>query len=839
MDEDQNNIDINSLFARVAEAESIAQSALDMVDGLEKTVKANELRNNTLTELVDDQVATIESLKESLTTNTQTISENQKSITELSAEVESEKQERKLLFDLQEDRRFKDQDTLQKQQRSQQISGGGTTGARGGAGGAAGAGGAGGAAGGGGAGGGIGGGLARGLSGVALGTALGATGVAGGGKRGPLGFLGGTLDFLTGGVTDADRMGGDPNFIGKMFGGGLDILTGQKFDFDQQGDSVIAAGANPLFALSGLQLLNPKVRKRMKELKEEGLTGNEALREAKLQIQMESKFNEQEEGSFKNKKERRKEKNNKFEMKKEKVFNEEKEESKDKGLFGGLFNFGKKEKKISQPEESIKSDLTTITFDGKTVPRGLSGPMETFGGKGGSTYEDEEDVKPEKKKGLFGGLLGFNKGGEVEDNDKDTSNNDEDSVPALLTPGEFVIKKDAVQNIGVETLQGINDAAGKSTFTPFFLSKNRNEKGDLTTYSKFGEKSEEVIESADGSYKSSTITDMTGGGFDEISTETYKKTETDAEGNVITFAEESKMREKISAIGVSDLIEHQDQLLGEIHKLKGYENVTIEQIINGTSGMPQEKLLPILLRSDAQKATSDKQEQAINLDLEEGTDQSLQGTTGYRRGQLSPEELITASTELTDKTQTKIKKSSDPSNLEFDALSESINANVQRFSEGGLVGESTQTNIKEIAEKIKPKLQKMAESLRMDENHNVDFTSILGKDKGEKMNQTFSGFIGIIKNDVIPIVETLKSNSKIQPSSEDTRENEFGDELMEPLEDDEPFVVPEMIQEEEEPAPPPIESLLPVPDALPAELSETENFMPFIQLIKNRSIQVM
>ena len=62
---------------------------------------------------------------------------------------------------------------------------------------------------------------------------------------------------------------------------------------------------------------------------------------------------------------------------------------------------------------------------------------------------------------------------------------------------------------------------------------------------------------------------------------------------------------------------------------------------------------------------------------------------------------------------------------------------------------------------------------------------------------------------------------------------------MEPLEDDEPFVVPEMIQGEEEPAPQPIESLLPVPDALPAELSETENFMPFIQLIKNRSIQVM
>ena len=86
-----------------------------------------------------------------------------------------------------------------------------------------------------------------------------------------------------------------------------------------------------------------------------------------------------------------------------------------------------------------------------------------------------KNLKGEKKKGLFEGLfnfskkkkvddddvVGFNKGGEVEDNDKDTSNNDEDSVPALLTPGEFVIKKDAVEKVGVETLEGINASFGK------------------------------------------------------------------------------------------------------------------------------------------------------------------------------------------------------------------------------------------------------------------------------------------------------------------------------------------------------------------------------------------
>ena len=35
--------------------------------------------------------------------------------------------------------------------------------------------------------------------------------------------------------------------------------------------------------------------------------------------------------------------------------------------------------------------------------------------------------------------------------------------------------------------------------------------------------------------------------------------------------------------------------------------------------------------------------------------QSLQGTMGYRMGQINPDQLITASTKLTDKTQTKIK----------------------------------------------------------------------------------------------------------------------------------------------------------------------------------------
>ncbi len=48
----------------------------------------------------------------------------------------------------------------------------------------------------------------------------------------------------------------------------------------------------------------------------------------------------------------------------------------------------------------------------------------------------------------------FNKGGQV------PGQGDKDTVPAMLTPGEFVLTKDAVQQYGVDTLEGMNAAAG-------------------------------------------------------------------------------------------------------------------------------------------------------------------------------------------------------------------------------------------------------------------------------------------------------------------------------------------------------------------------------------------
>ena len=58
--------------------------------------------------------------------------------------------------------------------------------------------------------------------------------------------------------------------------------------------------------------------------------------------------------------------------------------------------------------------------------------------------KSEPNQPKKKKKNIFG----FNQGGEV------------DSVPAMLTPGEFVVTKDAVNKVGVDTLKGLNASVG-------------------------------------------------------------------------------------------------------------------------------------------------------------------------------------------------------------------------------------------------------------------------------------------------------------------------------------------------------------------------------------------
>ena len=333
-------------------------------------------------------------------------------------------------------------------------------------------------------------------------------------------------------------------------------------------------------------------------------------------------------------------------------------------------------------------------------------------------YEDRKNkealglnVKKEKEVDPTGGdptdlrnigkLFGFNQGGPVFDNDNDTSNNDVDSVPAVLTPGEFVVTKDAVEKVGVDTLEGLNASVGATNKPSFLGSIGKDVEGNLEKIIKFGDRTEYEQTSSDGSYTMRNVTDMSGGGLDEITTTSYNKTFTDEDGTVTTLEEKKVLRERISAIGVPDLIEHKDQLLGEIHKLKGFENVTIDQVITSTTGIPIDKLLNILLKSDAQKATSEKEDKAFKEDLKargikpgEGFNisandeiaKSLRGTMGYRMGQIIPDTLVTTTTNFREESKQDTKIGFEPkTDPLFDNLSASINESVRGFSQGGLV----------------------------------------------------------------------------------------------------------------------------------------------------------
>tara|TARA_B100001094_G_scaffold273731_1_gene280287 strand:+ start:1699 stop:2739 length:1041 start_codon:yes stop_codon:yes gene_type:complete len=100
--------------------------------------------------------------------------------------------------------------------------------------------------------------------------------------------------------------------------------------------------------------------------------------------------------------------------------------------------------KAGDKTNTIKGDLTTITVDGKKYPRGLSGPNETFGGKGGSTYPE---IKRENN------LTQYDRGGEI----KSTVNK--------LTPDNInkVNKVNKISDISTLNIPTDDDLPGTTT----------------------------------------------------------------------------------------------------------------------------------------------------------------------------------------------------------------------------------------------------------------------------------------------------------------------------------------------------------------------------------------
>ena len=192
----------------------------------------------------------------------------------------------------------------------------------------------------------------------------------------------------------------------------------------------------------------------------------------------------------------------------------------------------------------------------------------------------------------------------------------------------------------------------------FEFSIGRDEEtGNIIKESFFGDT--ETIEetSDDGSFYSREETTVKGAGF---TTKFFERSSEDG------LKEKQTLTERALSIGVPDIIEHQDQLLGEIHKIDGFENVTIDDVLSGTTGLPRDQLFNILFNSDASMATGEKMDS---------------NTGGYGEGQVEPDQLVMGSSSFTSETQEKynsgdLVKADAKETKSFSDLANSINQSV-------------------------------------------------------------------------------------------------------------------------------------------------------------------
>ena len=233
---------------------------------------------------------------------------------------------------------------------------------------------------------------------------------------------------------------------------------------------------------------------------------------------------------------------------------------------------------------------------------------------------------------------------------------------------------------------------------PFNLNSNIIKESFFDTGK--GEIIDEYVETAhDGTTLFSDKKKMIGSAlFESTYTHTPKSIEKDKDGGAESYTDTSEMTSRSLDIGVPDLIEHKDQILGEIHKIKGFENVTIEDVIEGKTGLNSDTLFNILARSDASFATAAKKDKASKEDLEARGIKSGEGFSmsasddvakslfakspmGYRIGQINPASLLMSSTNLKTKSESYYNSEGlvNPDSLDSDMLNNlaaSINQSV-------------------------------------------------------------------------------------------------------------------------------------------------------------------
>ena len=174
-------------------------------------------------------------------------------------------------------------------------------------------------------------------------------------------------------------------------------------------------------------------------------------------------------------------------------------------------------------------------------------------------------------------------------------------------------------------------------------------------------------------------------------------TEKYEDGGAETFTETENYSSRISSIAKDDLIEHQDQLLGEIHKIKGFEDVTINDVIRGTTGLPKDTMFNILSNSDASFATAARTEEQNRMP----TDYLVSGEDSYRS-----ESQMTYNSEGVQPSQ---------ENNQFASLADSINQSVNSNNVRTVIQPVIQTQIQQVSQPV-PMSSSSVEVVRVDKS---------------------------------------------------------------------------------------------------------------------------
>ena len=222
--------------------------------------------------------------------------------------------------------------------------------------------------------------------------------------------------------------------------------------------------------------------------------------------------------------------------------------------------------------------------------------------------------------------IAMNQGGEV------PGTGDKDTVPAMLTPGEFVMSKGAVERYGEDTLAGMNAAAGGTNIPTLQQDDDKKKKPNFNIPHYSGGGKGQSAGGGDDYWAGRDTSHFGQQGYrmGQKMPEQFVFHDQKFKHHIIEENGEIVKNEKTftdigGAIAMEDLQAHQKQLVGAIQKVPGYEGINFMDVVQypddrgNLVGIKPETLYPILNNSDAAKATDAKRKAATEMDRENNT----------------------------------------------------------------------------------------------------------------------------------------------------------------------------------------------------------------------------